>query len=219
MKVTANLFRVWLTVCFVVLAFPQSSRAQGSVDAITFYPPTNGFSGNTIGFYNGGVGWSFVPTSDIWVTAISSSAPQMQFWLGTNQVISTYGYTGSNGNFQAIQPMLLSQGNTYFISSEYSNFASVVTFNAYSSQGQDGMAIFAYSSNLSNFGNYLLSPSGQWIPNPSSPLNTDYLYVGPNFQFQAVPEPTNVELSLLAVGVWYIRRQTASSYSHVRKVF
>jgi hypothetical protein len=82
-------------------------------------------------------------------------------------------------------------------------------------------AVFAKTSYLRQFGNYVLSQSNQWLPNPSPPVsNAHFLYIGPNFQFQAVPQPTTFELLILGVGVcgiWLFRRRAISNSFHDRK--
>ncbi|HEX7618179.1 MAG TPA: hypothetical protein VF480_05600 [Verrucomicrobiae bacterium] len=227
MKTTEERFKFWLPVqLFISLTFlfPRSLSAQGTLNAL------NISAGSAIvGYTPQGVGWSFVPTSDLLVTAVSSSAPQIDFWLGTNQVIATYNYVGPYGgppafaaptNFQSVSLLLLSAGQTYFISTQQTNFASSVKLLVYSLNGSGGEPIFNTSSYISQFASYYLSSSGQWSSTTTPPSeNANYALLGPNFQFQVVPEPTSFELSLLAVGVWLFHRRTVSTFFHVRQIF
>ena len=216
MKMTSKLFKFWLLVQFLILSaflFPRSLSAQGTLNALTYVPYSGGFSPNVIIFnYTGGVGWSFVPTSDLSVTAISSIAPQVSFWLGTNQVIANYNFTGSPTNFQTIPSLLLSAGQMYSISTLCSN----TTFVVYPLGSGNDSASFATSPYISQFESYFGLPNNQnQLVTPS-----DSLEGGPNFQFQTVPEPTTFELLILGVGVfglWLFRKRAVSNSFHGRK--
>ena len=200
MKTTAKLFMFRLGVqslLLLALAFPKFVEAQGIVNALVYAPYTGGYSVNIIVYnYTGSVGWSFVPTSDMLVTSISSIAPQVNFWLGTNQVIATYNFSGSPTNFQTIPSFLLSAGQTYSISTQCSN----TTFVVYPLGSGTDFASFATSPYVSQFVSYA------GLPNNQSGASLISLFGGPNFQFQAVPEPTNFEFAVLAVGAWLFRR-------------
>jgi hypothetical protein len=71
----------WM-LCVAVSFFTISlGRTQGTLDAVTI---GSGFQ--PVGYVNGGVGWTFVPTVDIAVTAIghSEAGPyETHFWAGT----------------------------------------------------------------------------------------------------------------------------------------
>ena len=210
------LFRLGIkSLLALVLTFPVLVSGQGTFNAISYYAPTDGsYAPSVIGIVNGGVGWFFVPTLDLSVTAIYSSGQQVSFWLGTNQSMVTYNYT--NSSFQPIPPLLLSAGQAYFISAQNSNFTTMNILN-FSSQGQYGIPTFTNSPYLTQFGNYELSQSGQWSPNPGSPpANSDFFYLGPNFQFEVVPEPTSSELLILAAvvfgGLFFCRRGASNSF-------
>jgi hypothetical protein len=195
---------------FILGAFlsvsPQTIDAQGTMSALNFTPP------GALFYASGGVGWSFIPTADLLVTAVSSSAPQVSFWAGTDQVIATYDYAGPYGslllgattNFQSVTPLLLSAGQTYFVSTQFSNFTSQVNFFLFGL----GLTSFTNSSYISQFASYSLSTSDQWSPTMTPPGNSDYLLLGPNFQFQVVPEPTSLELLLAAFlsGIFVLRK-------------
>src|ERR1019366_4548057 len=109
MKTTAKQFLFLLSVQFLILwAFllPRPVVAQGTLNALDFDS-----GGTVIGYVSQGVGWSFVPTVDLLVTGISSTAPQVDFWLGTNQNIATY---NSAGPYQSGQYVFASGGPTNF---------------------------------------------------------------------------------------------------------
>ena len=203
---------------------PRSLVAQGTLNALSFSS-----SGTVVGFAPQGVGWSFVPTADLLVTGISSSAPQVDFWLGTNQDIATYNYSGpyySGGgasaptNFQTVSSLLLSAGQTYFISTQQSNFTSqvnVFVYNLNSSGSPFNPKPFSLSPYIDQFASYYLSSSGQWSPTTTPPDNSSSVLLGPNFQFQIVPEPTSFEFILLFVEFLFFQRRAVSKFFHGRK--
>ena len=228
MKTTAKGFRFLVSVQILVLGgflLPQFSTAQGTLDALYISS-----GGTVVGYAGQGVGWSFVPTSDLLVTAINSSASQVDFWLGTSQNIASYNYTGPYGgpptfaapsNFQAVTTLLLTTGQTYFISTQQPNFSSQVNVFVYSlnpSGSPYGPIAFSLSPYITQFASYYLSSSGQWSSTSSSGYpNTDNATLGPNFQFQVVPEPTSFELFLLTVGVWVFLKRMGSKLFHDRQ--
>jgi PEP-CTERM motif len=186
--------------------------AQGTMQALNFAPP------GVAGYTTNGVGWSFVPTSDLLVTAISATAPQIDFWQGNGQLLAIYAYSGSYGsiptgpstNFQSVQPLLLTAGQTYFISAQSSNFSVQVGFFYFSQNGAGGLTSFAPSSDITGFASYYLSPNGQWS-SPFTPTsdNLNYALLGPNFEYQVVPEPGSFGLFLIGVGICCSRRASS----------
>jgi len=115
------------------------------------------------------------------------------FWRGTNQVLATYDYTGPYAgsfgpttNFQAIPPLLLSAGQPYSISTEYSN-VTVISIFGYANNmlpGTDATP-FTNSPYISQYASYVISTNGVWTSYETPPsANTNTLYLGPNFQFQ-----------------------------------
>ena len=195
-------------------AVPQHLEAQGTVNALNFIPPS------ILGYTNGGVGWTFVPTSDLLVTAISATAPQVSFWLGMNQIIANYNYFNSSRDpiyvFQPVTPLFLSAGQSYSISAQNPNFASTIVFYVFGPNpggSPFGPAPFSVSAYISQFASYSVSDTGQWSPLATPPDNSSYLGFGPNFQFQVVPEPSWLGLLLLAASAWYYRRADPFSSS------
>ena len=230
MKTTAKGFKFWLPVQFLILltfSLPLSLVAQGTLNALSID------SGGTVaGYVSQGVGWSFVPTSDLLVTGISSTAPQVDFWLGTNQNIASYNYSGpyQNGqfvfasgaptNFQSVSSQLLSAGQMYFISTQQPNFASSLNTFLYDMNSGGsiyGPKTFSLSPYISQFASYYFSSSGQWSPTTTPPDNSSFVVLGPNFQFQVVPEPTSFDLLFLSVGILIFRKGAVSHFFHARQ--
>lgn len=228
METTERRFNRWLPVALLILCaswLPRPLTAQGNLNALDIDPAI----GAPFGYNNQGVGWSFVPTADLLVTGISSTAPQVDFWLGTNQNIATYNYAGPYGryqsirsiggaptNFQTIEPLLLFAGQTYFISTQQTNFSSSIGLYVYSLNGANSLS-FIPSPYISQFGSYYLSTNGEWSATTSpASENVNYAFLGPNFQFQVVPEPTSLALIIAAAGVWLVSRRTLAKCLHDR---
>jgi len=189
--------------------------AQGTYEAVYFTPAVPPTTVVLRGYVIGGVGWSFVPTSDLLVTGITATAPQVSFWAQTNRLLATFDYAGSFGNsltgpstdYQLVPSLLLSAGETYYISAQHSNLNSSVNLFIYSRNGVEGILPFDTSPYISQFASYYLSPSGQWS-SPTSPAseNANYAFLGPNFQFQVVPEPSLIQLVTCAIVVSLLLR-------------
>jgi len=176
------------------------SDAQGTMNALTPNLPTNEgvFGPYVVGYFNGGVGWTFTPTADLLVTGVSSfSAPQVSIWLGTNQVLASYPVANADGSFETISPLVLLAGQDYAISTQNTNFSSVIFFQVGSTTGTV-FPLVSVSSYLTGFGDFNLTTNEQWTPFDSTE-NTDIISLGPNFQFQVVPEPGVVALSILGL--------------------
>jgi hypothetical protein len=172
----------FIGACFGSLLFcsSQFSVAQGTLNALTYapYPGGDSYSQDIVAYgYSGDVGWSFVPTSDMQVTAILSFAPQVSFWLGTNQLISTYNITASPTSFQTVPSLLLSAGQMYSVSIQCTN----AEFAIYPLGTGTDDASFAISSYITEFESFIGAPSSQVGATSSS------LFGGPDFQFQVVP--------------------------------
>lgn len=177
------------------------AKSQGTLDALTPSftvisgpPGVPPYSQNVIGFVRGGAGWSFTPTENILVTAIASTAPQVNFWMGSSPkanfdyAVGNYDYT-----FESVAPLLLLAGQNYSITTQYPNFSAVVNVTSGSLSGDIGPLVLM-SPSLSLNGYSLLSTSGQLTTTIS-----DNVLLGPNFQFQVVPEPSTVVLSILGL--------------------
>jgi hypothetical protein len=197
-------FSLWYFLLFgcLFVSVARESKAQGTLDSLTI-PAISGAP--VIGYYvSGGVGWSFVPTSDILVTGIEASAIQFSFWQGSNQVLATFNVSSPNtkppNSFAPIAPLFLSAGELYFVSCQNSNFSDVVVFSVWGLQGAHGLPSFGTSSYISEFASYRVSPNRQWSPTVSPPdSNTDVLLYGPNFQFKVVPEPSAISISIVGL--------------------
>jgi hypothetical protein len=141
MKTTARLFMFRLLVqlfLLLTLVFPRFLAAQGNLNALTYIYSSGGVAGpgGLRSYVVGGVGWSFVPTTDLLVTAIYTyDGTQVSFWQGTSQIITNFDYTSSSGSLQPVAPFLLSAGQTYFISAQNSDLNSSLNIVETSEKG------------------------------------------------------------------------------------
>jgi len=82
---------------------------------------------------------------------------------------------------------------TYFISTQNTNFYPSVYWVIFGLKGAGVFpaSTFSPSPYIQQFASYYLSSNGQWI-SPTTPAseNTNYLFLGPNFQFQYDPDST-----------------------------
>ncbi len=208
----------FLLVSLLFCLDPKLAMAQGTLPALTVSNSSgsNVYSQNVVGYYNGGVGWTFVPLVDLSVTDInygaSNSSLLINFWLGTNQIIASY--TNSSGlGSESVSPLLLTAGSLYSITIQKTNLSSsTVAFSVFSLHGEAGLPVFTPSPYISQFASYDISQSGQWLSTttPASD-NINYLFLGPNFQFQVVPEPTSGEILLLMIVGFVLQRITVKT--------
>ena len=181
----------------------REAKSQVTLNALTpslpYAPPGGSYLEGPYfqGYDIGGVGWTFTPTENILVTDVSAVlAPQVSIWLGTSQILASYNITTSDGNPESISPLLLLAGQNYAVSAQNPNFTGTTMYLLGSPTGASSLPLVTVSSYLTEFGNFNLSSTGQWTPIGSTD-NTDYVSIGPNFQFQVVPEPRIIRLSIL----------------------
>ena len=200
----------------LLFALGGSLFAQGVFRALEPTPINGPF---IAGYVNSNaVAWSFAPTTDLLVTGISSTAPEVSFWQGTNQIFATYNYAGPYGsllsgpptNYQAISPFVLSAGQTYSISTQDSSPSSTVNFFIFGPITTP----FATSVYIREFSSYYISPSGKWdIPFNLGFDNVHNALIGPNFQFQVIPESPSLSLLALCSFIVFWHRTVAPACS------
>jgi len=185
-----NLARALLT--FLLLNMASGTSAQSTWDALSLSEPISGAFLNVRG-----VGWTFTPKTDIRATSVGYWGPfdpsplTLQFWDGTNEVISSYAVSYSTGfQYQSISPLSLNAGHRYGISlTDQSQSAAFVTYARVGSPPCpecSPIGTFDVSPYLTEFRNYIISDSTGWIPYPPSPGDMYELYLGATFQFQVV---------------------------------
>jgi hypothetical protein len=181
------------TVFAILLLLREPSPAQDIIEAVSPQTP------NVLpleGYANSGVGWSFVPNTDLVVAAIATLAPEhftpatVNFWQGTNQIIATFTYTattlgGVPTNYQLISPLVLSAGQTYSVSawSAGPDFPTTL-FTFWGRNEIADLPPFNTSPHINYLAGYYVSTNNLWSPLTTPPsLTMDVLALGPNFRF------------------------------------
>ena len=203
----------WALLLWGFAAAPEAMLAQSTLEALRFGP-----GADPVGYVTGGIGWTFVPTANLSVQEIGffSPGPQtidLSIWQSTNQVIATYTMSSvgppyqTTATYQSISPVLLTAGSAYAISlRDHSHSTVLFTIcGRLGTTGTNGLCTFDLSPFLSGFANFQLT-NDQWSASPSPPLNADYIFLGPTFRFEVVPEPTSLPLFILGSLILFYRR-------------
>ena len=197
----------WLAGGLALLLSAVGAAGQGTFQAINFTPP------GVAGYLTEGVGWSFVPTSDLLVTAVCSTAPQVTFWQGAGQAIATYGTRGRMVMFMGDQLRVSSPflrcicPPVRLISSRHNSQTSPHS-SSRSGQNSPRSALRRTSANLRV--TTLLPVVNGHLPSLRPQIMSITYYSGPNFQFEVVPEPNIFALSALGalfLGWRHLRRR------------
>ena len=198
--------------CLALVGAICTAHSQGTTEAVTGYTIPS-----ASGIWPGTAGWAFTPTTNLSVSSLGClqylvSGPTGQgdmlvgLWASgglTRLAAVTITATNPLVNFTyyaAINQVFLSAGSTYYVgiySASGSVLVNLVTQNV------DGSATLSPEIHL--VGSATGTP-GFTYPGTIGANNT--LFLGPNFQYQAVvPEPSALALvSLGAVGWAFLRR-------------
>lgn len=203
--------------------------AQGSVAAMLNYTgasPTNGspiYSPITSSV-NRSLGWTFQPLADINVTALGTfdyivsgaGGWQVGLWRADGTLLASETITASSAAvnqslYQSITPVLLTAGQTYYVAvySPSGPFPFYVVGpnadpNGYATMSPEiQLGIIAYSPN-----------AGFAFPSTTAGLPGDAI-IAPNFQFQAVPEPSTLCLLGGTIILPFLRRRIKSPAADV----
>jgi hypothetical protein len=186
----------------VLLSVQAALCARADTDAITF-PPSP--ISQVVGYYNGVLGWSFVPTTNLLVTWVGYknvygptsgvAGLTITFWSSTNTPMTSYlsdNLTASRERdsnrviYAKIDPFLLLAQNQYYISSDLGSDAQAVEMFT-SDFSRTDMPFFQAASELMYQGAYTYD-AGNGFLKPWIPV---MLFLGPTFRyqlaFQAVP--------------------------------
>src|SRR5256885_4224434 len=109
------------TILVIFGGFVQEVQAQHKFDALVF-----GSGLQTVGYFPGSVGWTFVPSVDLRVVAVGcdfmvGSFVEFNFWEGTNQIIANYQIPLQNTGtccvvYQPVDGLTLRAGLLYGVS-------------------------------------------------------------------------------------------------------
>jgi len=186
----------------ILAAFCRIAGAQTKLDVFAF-----GLGIDAVGTFSFGTGWTFVPQADLRVrtispgpTAFPSTTYEFSFWDATNQIIASYSVQNrlprdeNNLFHQAIPSFILKAGSPYGVLLRDPNGAiqSVETFGRIQ---LDRNRTFVTSPYISQFRNFRVSTTGNWVPWPTAESNADVLVLGPSFQFEVLPPKISISLT------------------------
>jgi hypothetical protein len=201
----------------VLLAFGGLCLSlQADTDAVTFPVPTNHLA-PTVGYVNGGIGWSFVPRTNLSVTWVGSESlvpigrggwptnNEITFWTSTNTPLATYSaeqiFTPLDWDtnyvaYGQISPLRLAAGKQYYISQD-ARSDPILVIEVYLLAGltwPDSQPLpFQPAAELAYMGvcNGGLT-SGFLKPVPAE---ASCLILGPTFRFQVLPGPPPLDVT------------------------
>ncbi len=120
----------------VLLAIRGLLSAQTDTDALTFPVSPKG-TVQIVGYVNGGVGWSFVPGTNLSVTWVGSGSfppsggwptnSEITFWTSTNKPLATYSasqiltpldWDTNDVVYGQIPPLRLAAGRQYYVTQD-----------------------------------------------------------------------------------------------------
>jgi hypothetical protein len=155
---------------------------------------------SVVGYVNGAVGFSFVPSVNLSVTSVSyldygmpgNSNPIVSFWAGSNTVLTSYTLPPGSGSGLTISSNVsfsLTAGQPYSITLQDGALNS--STGVLEDGGTNGE--FQVASQLMDY-NFLVVDTngvfGSYGPNAA--------LFGPNFTFVVVPEPASFLLTIFA---------------------
>jgi hypothetical protein len=177
--------------------------ARGDTDAVAF-PPSASLSLQVVGYLNGGVGWSFVPKTNLLVTWVGYkndyattegiAGLRMTFWSSTNTVVASYLSEDLAASAEAdtnrvvygrIRPLLLTSETQYFITSDLGTNTQIVEVFSPDSTQTD-TPFFRAAPELAYRGVYDYDVANGFLRGDS--FGVENLLLGPTFRFRVASE-------------------------------
>jgi len=187
-----------------ILAAALTARAQGSLEAMQGYVSASGNLNAVYSQISAGtpmtLGWTFQSQTDINVTALgafndvlhNSGNLEIGIWnssgdLLTSSLVALTG-TSSDSVYQSVTPVMLTAGQTYYLGA-YSPSQTVYFYVVGPDSDTHGYAIISPEIQL---GGLAFNTNSVFAFPSSTEGQPSDAVVMPNFQFQAVPEPSTV---------------------------
>jgi Domain of unknown function (DUF4082) len=187
-----------------ILAAALTARAQGSLEAMQGYVSASGNLNAVYSQISAGtpmtLGWTFQSQTDINVTALgafndvlhNSGNLEIGIWnssgdLLTSSLVALTG-TSSDSVYQSVTPVMLTAGQTYYLGA-YSPSQTVYFYVVGPDSDTHGYAIMSPEIQL---GGLAFNTNSVFAFPSSTEGQPSDAVVMPNFQFQAVPEPSTV---------------------------
>ena len=205
----------------LLLVAAHMTNAHGTFEAMLNYAGTTPSGGYPVfssiyASINGPIGWTFQPTTAINVNALGAfdylmsgqSSLRVGLWdasgnLLASQTVSADGGTVGQSHYESIAPLLLLAGETYYVAA-YSASGSLSAVVVTPDVEPNGYATMSPEIQLGQ----VAYGSGTGFSFPGTTAgNSGYAIIAPNFEFQAVPEPST--LALFGVGImgWFVARR------------
>lgn len=216
--------KVLLCWAFVLTA-TLTVAAQGSMEAMLNFSLTNGATYSAISSsVNRSLGWTFQPTVNLEVTALGafdyilSGSEQIQvgLWnasgvLLASEIINASSTPNNQSLYQSITPALLTANQTYYLAAYLINSpAGSFQFYVTGPDVTDPNGYATMSPEI-QLGSAAYTPSaGFAFPSTTEGSGGDAV-VAPNFQFQAVPEPSTICPLGIGMAGWLVLRRKVKS--------
>ncbi|HXP58888.1 MAG TPA: hypothetical protein VN829_00275 [Dongiaceae bacterium] len=205
-----------LTAAVLLVLSVLGASGQADTDALTF--PAPGTNVQTVGYVaHGGVGWAFVPRTNLSVTAIGAwgipqvfwqTNDQFTFWTSTNrplatysaeQLVSTFEQDTNGVHYGQIPPLRLAAGQQYFLTWDEGLVGTLEVewfeLLGFTVQGWQSWP-FQPATELEYGGVYYGMP-GQGSLTPQAGGGS-LLVLGPTFRFETLQGPPSLELRVLS---------------------
>lgn len=213
-------------LCWIfVLTAALKVAAQGYMEAMSNFNLENDTVYSAISSsVNRSLGWTFQPTVGVEVTALGafnyilSGSEQIQvgLWdangaLLASEIINTSSTSNNQSLYKSITPTLLTADQTYYLAAYLLNSPSL-SFQFYVvGPDVDEPNGYATMSPDIQLGSIAYTPdAGFAFPSTTEGSGGDAV-VGPNFQFQAVPEPSIYCLLGSGITYWLLMRRKIKS--------
>jgi hypothetical protein len=191
---------VFAVACLAWSVFTGSGQGTTTFEGVTSFT-----RGNYTG-YGDTLGWSFQPRASIKVTDLGClaivfeaySSVNIGLWSGDGTMLDWREVSATNtpagqSYYSSITPIFLNQGETYWIGA-FSPSGSISLSAVGNPPDLDGQVTV---SDLIQLSGYATGTNGFSIPN-GGPGPAGSIYLGANFQYQNIPEPSTVALLCLA---------------------
>lgn len=208
-----------------ILTTALTATAQGSMEAMSNFSLTNGSVYSAIGSsVNRSLGWTFQPTSDLEVTALGafdyilSGSQQIQvgLWdasgvLLASEIINASSTPNNQSLYQSIPSALLIANQTYYLAAYLMNSpAGSFSFYVVGPDVTEPNGYATVSPEIQIGSIAYTSDAGFTFPSATEGSAGDAV-VGPNFQFQTVPEPSTFCLLGSGIAGWLLMRRKVKS--------
>lgn len=200
-----------------------TTSAQGTFQAMLNYAATTQSGGTPVSSpiyssINGPIGWTFVPSASVQVTALGAfdylmpgqNSLLVGLWDGDGNLLAsktirpTSAPTGQS-RYESITPLLLLAGQTYYVAA----YSASGVLNAVVVTPDSTPNGYATMSPEIQLGKIAYDLNSAFSFPGTTEGNAGYAIIAPNFEFQVVPEPGLSALLALGMAGWLVTRRGA----------